>query len=176
MDLKLIGYFPKATAIPLGWTGPENVIEICSVSDCVNSSPINWIEHWLHNELGFFNTISDAESVILGDAPQFKIFAFRLLPLTFIEGSSKNLKILDFCGEQLPRNFVSLGFDVANRTLTPFFECSPLSCNLLANEIPVNQFCLIDSLQFAIDNAVSFSLSQPEPGPYFVLEVLRAKT
>ena len=52
-----------------------------------------------------------------------------------------------------------------------WFACSPLSCNYLAEHIPVNRACLIDSLNDAIAIATRFSIEQPEPGPYAIFEV-----
>jgi hypothetical protein len=43
----------------------------------------------------------------------------------------------------------------------------------MAAEVPVNQYCLIDTLEEAIAAAVRFSKEEPEPGPYYVVEVLR---
>jgi hypothetical protein len=75
--------------------------------------------------------------------------------------------------EPIPGSFVSLGFDVANKTYSPFFECSPLSCNGMAEEVPVNRSCLIETLEDAIAFAERCAREEPEPGPYYVLEVLR---
>ena len=51
-------------------------------------------------------------------------------------------------------------------------ECSPLSCNGLAAEFEINEFCLLPSLDQAVDAAERFSREQPEPGDYYVVEVL----
>jgi hypothetical protein len=74
----------------------------------------------------------------------------------------------------MPYGFMSLGFDVVNKTVSAFFECSPLSCNGMANEVAVNRFCLVEDLVEAIALADRFSRDEPEPGPYYVLDVLRA--
>jgi hypothetical protein len=52
------------------------------------------------------------------------------------------------------------------------FGCSPLSCNGMAESLPVNDFCLIDDLETALAAARRFGIEQPEPGPYLVIEVL----
>lgn len=52
------------------------------------------------------------------------------------------------------------------------FGCSPLSCNGMAEEISVNEFCLIDDLETALAAARRFGVEQPEPGPYVIVEVL----
>jgi hypothetical protein len=52
------------------------------------------------------------------------------------------------------------------------FGRSPLSCNGMAEEISVNEFCLIDGLDAAVAAARRFGVEQPEPGPYVIVEVL----
>jgi hypothetical protein len=52
------------------------------------------------------------------------------------------------------------------------FECSPLSCNSIAAEYPVNAHCLLDDLAMAVAAAEHFSIEQPEPGMYYIAEVL----
>jgi hypothetical protein len=52
------------------------------------------------------------------------------------------------------------------------FECSPLSCNAMATEMDTNEYCLFDSLEAAVAGAARFSIEQPEPGDYYVIEVL----
>ena len=173
LDLKPVGYFPKHTAVPADWSGPPHVSEICSVSTCLNAAPQGWIDHWLHNDWGFFNTRVDAGLVIPSGSRRFTIHAYRLLPVRFVHGQPERLTIEELPVEPAPAAFVSLGFDVVNKVYSAFFECSPLSCNGLAGEVPVNQFCLIDNLDRATALAERFSREEPEPGPYYVLEVLR---
>lgn len=52
------------------------------------------------------------------------------------------------------------------------FECSPLSCNSMAADYHANEFCLFPSLEAAIIGAERFSIEQPEPGDYYIVEVL----
>lgn len=169
----LAGYFPKTSAVPPNWTASDRVEEICSVSNCINSGPEGWIDKWLHNELGFFNTRSDAVAVTRDQADRFGIFAYRLLPVRYKDGKVEPLKIAELHLEPLPSSFVSLGFDAVSKSVSAFFECSPLSCNNLAAEVPVNRFCLLDTLEEAMALAERGSRGDGEPGPYYVLEVLR---
>jgi hypothetical protein len=171
--LQLIGYFPRDVTVPSGWSIAAHVNEICSVSCCINSAPDGWIDHWLHNDLGFYNTRRDARNVLPTSPGSFAIYAYRLLPVRFSNGSTESFTTAAFPVEPLPSNFVSLGFDVVSKSVSAFFECSPLSCNGMAAEVPVNQYCLIDTLEEAIAAAVRFSKEEPEPGPYYVVEVLR---
>jgi len=179
MDFALVGYFMKRTTREKDWTLPANVLEICSVSDCMNPSPPEWMDRWVHNDLGFFNTIRDARSMIADDPAQatspdgYQLFAFRLLPIRFEKEHRSLLTLPSLEIESLPTEFVSLGFDVVSKSVSAFFECSPLSCNALAEDIRVNEHCLVDTLAEAERLAVRCALEEPEPGPYYVMEVLR---
>jgi hypothetical protein len=42
----------------------------------------------------------------------------------------------------------------------------------MASEMPVNEHCLFPTLDAAIAGAVRFAAEQPEPGDYYVVEVL----
>ena len=170
-QLHLAGYFPKPAAVPDGWPAAARVDEICSVSTCLNAPPAGWIHRWLHNELGFFNTRADARAV----GPGLALFAYRLWPFRFAEGRLEALAVPHLAVEPLSADFVSLGFDAVSKSASSFFECSPLSCNTMAAEIPVNRFCLVDSRPEAAALAERFSRGNQEPGPYHVLEVLRER-
>ena len=64
MTFHFCGYFPKkATPRPEGHNLP-GVVDIASVSDCIAKGPENWIESWTFNDLGFFDDVDAAESVI----------------------------------------------------------------------------------------------------------------
>ena len=67
--------------------------------------------------------------------------------------------------ESYPRTLRNLGFG-----------CSPLSCNGMAERVPVNSYCLVDGVNDAVAGAKQFAREQPEPGPYVVIEVLHRAT
>jgi hypothetical protein len=46
----------------------------------------------------------------------------------------------------------------------------------MASMIPVNADCLIDEPDRAIETAKRFSVEQPEPGPYAVVEIFVERT
>ncbi len=176
MQLRHVGYFPKRTASPERWDPPAHVTELCSVSTCLAHAPDDWIEHWRHNELGLFNTIADAESVIPSRSPGFSVFAYSLLSEAFSQGAPRPVALPPEPPEPIPPHFVSLGFDSVSKSISAHFECSPLSCNGEFSRFPLNEFCLFPSLEAAIAAAQVWSVEQPEPGDYFVLEVFRSKS
>ncbi|MBY0589225.1 hypothetical protein K2X85_18785 [bacterium] len=74
----------------------------------------------------------------------------------------------------IANGFRILGYDVVSSSSVGLsFQHSPLSCNHMAEEIPVNRYCLIDRLENSIAVARRFSIEQPEPGTYYVVEVWR---
>lgn len=168
-----IGYFAKQTAVPDTWTYAPTVTSICSVSTCIGSAPDGWIDRWIHNDWGFFASPADARSVIPEGAHGFTLFAYRLLPRRFTADAVEPLELEPLDIAPLPPSFQCVGFDCVSRSYSAFFECSPLSCNGLASEVLVNASCLLDKLDEAIALAQRFAKGGAEPGPYYVIEVLR---
>jgi hypothetical protein len=170
------GYFAKRIEPkPEGLNAP-GVVEICSVSNCISKGPEGWIGHWLHNGLGWYNRLLDAAAVLPAhDKSTHRLFAYRIYPMFFRNGGRQALVLpADVRPEPIPDTFRSLGFDTVSRqTDAGFgFECSPLSCNAMAAECATNTHCLFGSVEDAIAGATRFSIAQPEPGDYYVIEVL----
>ncbi len=171
------GYFVKRIEVRPDWLQAANVREICSVSNCISQDPDEWVHHWLHNAFGWFNRISDAVQVVpASERAKYRLFAYRLHPEIFKRGNEVQLVVVpsDVKPDPIPDTFKSLGFDSANKSMESIlgFECSPLSCNSMALECSVNESCLFPSLEAAIAGAQQFAAEQPEPGDYYVIEVL----
>jgi hypothetical protein len=170
------GYFTKRVESKPDWLRAAAVREICSVSNCISDAPDGWVDRWVHNEFGWFNRIVDAVSAVPDDRRSgFRLFAYRLHPEVFRSYGRVALIVPpDVKPDPIPPSFQTLGFDTVSKSTRGVlgFECSPLSCNALAEEWPVNEFCLFSSLGDAIAGAVRFADEQPEPGAYFVVEVL----
>jgi hypothetical protein len=170
------GFFAKRVALKPEDLHAAGVREICSVSECISSGPEKWIELWLHNDLGWFNRIADAVRAIpAGEKSHYRLFAYRLHPEVFTKSGRVPLVIpQNVRPELISGEFRRLGFDSANKTMESVLglECSPLSCNSMADEMAVNEFCLFAELRDAIAAAERFAAEQPEPGDYYVVEVL----
>jgi hypothetical protein len=63
------------------------------------------------------------------------------------------------------------GFDVVNFTARTSPECSPLSCNYLAKDIPTNAHCLFASFDQAEKSVSGGAFNESEPGPYRIFSV-----
>ena len=170
------GFFAKRIEPKPEFLKAPGVREICSVSGCISSGPEKWIELWLHNDLGWFNRIADAGRVIPGgEEAHYRLFAYRLYPEVFTRTGRVPLVIPpNVAPEAISGDFRRLGFDSANKSMESVLglECSPLSCNSMADELAVNEFCLFAELSAAIAAAERFAAEQPEPGDYYVVEVL----
>jgi hypothetical protein len=175
MKPELIGYFAKRRTPTPAFLDAPDVIEICSVSPCIALPPDGWIEHWTHNDWFVYNSPDEARRVTTNDLEgEFAIYAYRLLPVAF-DDDVQPLEIT-VSPTPLTEEFERLGFDVASRDMTPMFECSPLSCNGMAANVPVNEYCLLSSLEEAKKFARRCAKEQPEPGTYFVIEVWRERS
>lgn len=173
MELVSAGYFPKRTLRRPDWLKVPSVEEICSVSTCMSAGPENWVGAWKHNELGWYDSPELAWTLVPALAEGFEVFAYALAPVVFVAGEQKPLAVPSLAVAVRPAAYEVIGFDAVSRSVSDFFECSPLSCNHMATEISVNRYCLIDSMRDALAAAHRFSVEQPEPGAYHVIQVWR---
>jgi hypothetical protein len=169
------GYFAKRVTPRPEWLAAPHIREIWSVSDCVAKGPEDWIDHWQHNTSTLFDTPELAASVIPPEQrPAFAIVAYRFWGRIFDEGEELEL---DDDLPSLPApdpSFERLGFDAVGRDDNNFM-CSPLSCNHAATTFQANEHCLFATLDEAIAGARAFSSGEWEPGPYYIVEVLRRR-
>lgn len=170
----LIGYFPKQIERRPSWLKAPQVELICSVSECVSSGPDDWMEPWIHTDFGTFKTEDDAWQVVPGgrENPAFELLAYRMFPAVFELGAKRERSMPSIDAQPLAAHYFKLGYDCV--VSAPYhFECSPLSCNHAAEEIPTNRYCLLDDLDEALRHAATFSdpTQDYEPGAYVVIEI-----
>jgi hypothetical protein len=175
MELRLAGYFPKRVMPRPEWLKAPQVIDVCSISECVSDGPDDWVQKWLHNALGLFDTPELALRVVPA-AAEYTMFAYRFSTVRFAKGEPEEWPWPTIAPSAPPETFQRLGFDAVSKYRDDIldFECSPLSCNGLAAEWSANSHCLFDTLEQAVEAARRFSIEQPEPGKYYVAEVLCA--
>jgi hypothetical protein len=172
----LIGYFPKCTLKRPDWLKAAGVEEVCSVSTCISKEPDGWIDRWLHNEMWVYDSPELAWSVVPKAAQGgFDLYAYQMFPVEFANGERCPFTIPPLQVQPLPVSFERLGFDAVSRHYANSFECSPLSCNSMAEHVSTNRYCLVDGSETAFRIASEFSVGGAEPGPYYVLAVWREK-
>ena len=169
----LIGYISKPVAAPPADFAPHGLREIASVSNCIVGRPDGWLTLWRHNDWFVYDSPELAREIAREcGAYDWPVLAYLVYPVEFRPEGEVPISVQS-AASPMPASFQLLGWDVANRLFAPDFECSPLSCNGLAQTVPVNEFCLVESEQEAIDLARRCAREQPEPGTYFVVEVWR---
>jgi hypothetical protein len=156
------GYLLKRVLPPPGWLKPgvSHVTAVCSVADCVNDNVLQPQEKWRHNSFGVSNTAEDLrllaceEGVETADAQLFYYTAYELElesdGWTFdTEGwrprsPAPSAAVPDCVNEPSSDALTLLGYDVV--VFGDFLEHSPLSCNSIATDVPVNEYCLFNDL------------------------------
>jgi hypothetical protein len=173
-----VGFFAKRLGGNDGWL-PSHVHEICSVSRCMATVPDDWILSWQHNKYFFFDSEAIACEIASSLAPDFDVFAYRVLPRRFDKIGETEITINAPFVQSISDNYRLIGYDAvecwqALEKGMPI-ECSPLSCNQMAEEVAVNRFCLIDDFDAALETTRRFGLETDgvEPGPYYLFEVWR---
>jgi hypothetical protein len=163
----------RKTPPPPGLKVPAHVREICSVSSCISADPPDWITAWRHNGVFLFDSPGLARSVVPATEPDlYEMHAYRVLPLLFTAAGATAWALPDLAVEPLPEDFACLGWDIVGR-FGDQFDCSPLSCNGLADAFPVNAACLLERREEALRAVASEAFAGAEPGPYVVAQVWR---
>lgn len=177
MEPTLVGYFPKHVTTRPDWLKAGRVKDVCSVSECISAGPPGWIGRWAHNGLWLFDDEQAAWGVVPGGRSnrEYRLFAYRLFPVLFDGTGREPFSIPPLCVQPLPGDYRRLGYDAVSRSCGSSFECSPLSCNHAAEQVEVNEHCLVDDAAEAFRLADLFSKEEEgyEPGPYYVVEVWR---
>jgi hypothetical protein len=173
-----VGYMYKSVSQKPDWLKTEDVTDIYSVSNCVSEDFSEWINYWKHNGYWFFdnpkiiNDLAEKNNISLKGMKLFFYYAYEKQcnlddsvwsPYEVEKSFSTNVLV--------PKILNKEGYDIVSFSCQTSAECSPLSCNHMAQEIKVNEHCLLSTFNEAkecIDNGM---LNECEPGPYRIFEV-----
>lgn len=173
------GYMYKRIAARQEWLHCSTVTKIYAVSNCLSKDFTHYIPYWKHNKYWFFNRPEDMDDIIREEEipDELKLLFYELYEKEFDEAEQAWQA---FSGEEsfgyqvkLPLQKDFLGFDIVTYSMGTTHECSPLSCNLLCQEIDVNQYCLLDDFDFAIHLSETLNIKKCEPGPYRIIAVYK---
>ena len=172
------GFIAKKIHASPDWLKADAVADIYSVSNCVSEAYCDYIPHWKHNGYWLFDSpdvireIASAGNIDVLD----KIFFFYEVyeqqfddelgawqPFGPDTAFSTNV--------QVPAEKQLEGFDVVSFYALTAPECSPLSCNHMAETIPVNEHCLLATFEEAKRLLEFKAFKDCEPGPYRIFAV-----
>lgn len=171
-----VGYMAKRSCSKPAKFVMISVDDIYSVGSCVNDDFADYIDFWRHNGWWLFDSPSIIQSVATEHSIPLegaKLFYYEAYEFEF---TGKEWRA--FSPEQsIPTEVIPAtqrvleGFDVVTFSVGNSPECSPLSCNFLADDIPTNPHCLIDTFQDAKAALDSGKFEGGEPGPYRIFAV-----
>jgi hypothetical protein len=175
------GYLAKRIFTKPDWLSAQQVIEIHSVSGCVSEAFADYVDFWKHNGFWLF----DSPEIIKGIAQEHSIdlagttlFYYEVYESEF-DGTAWRPYGADpsfITNVLVPIDKRLEGFDVVTFWNKNLPECSPLSCNHLADEIPTNPYCLLSSFNDAKKYLEEGAFNNSEPGPYRIFSVFSVKS
>jgi len=154
------------------------VIDIHAVASCMSDNFADYIEHWRHNGYWLFNRPSDMDSIPARDGvdrSRLTLFYYEVHEQEFDEDSNRWVSFepeASFPTQVArPPSARLQGFDVVSFSAGTAPECSPLSCNALADEVQVNEHCLLATFEEAVTALETGKFADCEPGPFRVFAV-----
>jgi hypothetical protein len=156
-------------------TAPQ-VIDVYSVSNCISEDFADYISYWKHNGYWLFDSpeiikkVAEENSIQLAgtslfyyEAHEMEFDGERWIPWSPEPSFPTNVA--------LPAKKQLEGFDVVCFNVRTNPECSPLSCNSMAEEVRTNAHCLFESFEEAKNNLGDGVFKDAEPGPYRIFSV-----
>ncbi len=172
------GYLAKRIASRPDSIKSDRVIDVYSLSSHVSQDFADYINYWKHNGYWLFDSpevitqLAKENSIHLEGS---KLFYYEVYDLEYVDDQTRWRSFqpeLSFkTNVTIPTRKVLEGFDVVTFYAGSTPECSPLSCNSLADEIMTNPHCLLPSLQDAINLLEGGKFAKGEPGPYRIFAV-----
>lgn len=172
------GYLYKTVAQRPAWLGANSVLAIYSISNCVSEAFVDYVEKWKHNGYWLFDSPNAMEEIASEeniDLSRCTLFFYEVFEFEF-DQEKKLWRKFEAEGSfttsvVAPSSKTFQGVDVATFWAGNLPECSPLSCNSLACEIPVNTYCLFDSFEQAKGAVDAGQFANSERGPLRVFAV-----
>jgi hypothetical protein len=159
------------------WIKSNAVTDIYSVSSCISGDFTVYVTYWRHNGFWLFNKPSDMDDIMAQEGKTrdgLKLFYYEVYEHQFDENE---MRWSSFAPEaslvtnvEKPVSARLEGYDVVSFSIgTP--ECSPLSCNSLGDDLPVNAHCLFETFREAKDALEAGKFKNSEPGPFRIFSV-----
>jgi hypothetical protein len=176
VDMIPAGYMAKRVHRRPEWLKAPHIAEIYSVSGCISEAFADYVNYWQHNGFWFFDSPASIKNVAGENSIQLE--GTSLFYYEVHEKEFDGARWQPYSPEpSLPTNVVSPprkkleGFDVVTFYARNTAECSPLSCNSMAEEIHTNVHCRFESFGEAEKSLNSGAFKDAEPGPYRIFSV-----
>jgi hypothetical protein len=173
-----VGYMYKKVVTNPDWIKTDQVEDIYSLSGHVSEDFADYINYWKHNGYWLFDSPETLQEVANNagiDLSCMTLFYYEVYEKEFDE---ETRQWLEFSAEtafttnvRQPEVKNLQGYDVATFTCHTSPECSPLSCNSLAEEVRVNQHCLFRTFEEAKESLENGIFNNSEPGPFRIFAV-----
>lgn len=173
-----VGYMAKNVSKIPDWLKVDNVTDIYSVSGCISQSFADYIKFWKHNGYWFFDNpdiikrLCHDNGIDISDSTLFYYEVYekqydkcKRLWADFKPEPSFSTNV------HIPEYKKLEGYDVVSFFVQTSPECSPLSCNNLAQNISVNQHCLLSTFEEAKSYLEFDKFDNSEPGPFRIFAV-----
>ena len=177
-EVKLIpiGYLAKRSCQKPEALNLPSVVDIYSVGSCVNDDFTDYINYWKHNGYWLFDSPEIIRTVVRDNSIDLhgtKLFYYEAHEMQFTEDGWRSFSPEpSFPTNVIPPSRKKLeGFDVVTFKAGNAPECSPLSCNGLAEKIHTNAHCLFESFDEAETSLSTGKFVGCEPGPYRIFAV-----
>jgi hypothetical protein len=173
------GYLYKQVAARPDWLGkPDLPQHIYSMSSHISRDFAEYVDLWRHNGFWLFDRPEIIEEIAaelgigLGGLTcfyyeehdlQYDMEGGRWLPVKPEEDMPTAV--------ERPVHSTLEGYDIVTFSMGNSPECSPLSCNAMAAEVPVNEKCLFDDFDDARRALESGLFRNAEPGPCRIVAV-----
>jgi hypothetical protein len=173
-----VGYMAKRVIARPEWGHVPGVTDIYSVSGCVSENFADYINFWKHNGYWFFDSpqiIAELARHNSIDLAGTELFFYEVYESEF---NADRSEWVAFEPEHSLQTDVLVpdirkleGFDVVTFSARASAECSPLSCNSLAERVQTNEHCLLPTLENAQQSLEMGAFEETEPGPYRIFAV-----
>ena len=172
------GYMLKAVARKPDWLKAPLVDDVYSVSGHVSPYFADYVQYWKHNGYWLFDSPAVMREIAREhaiDPAGAMLFYYEVFEEEFDEDAKAWAAFAPDASlptqVERPKSPRLEGYDVATFWARTSPECSPLSCNSLAEHLPVNRHCLLASLDEAKRALEGGKFDKSEPGPFRIFAV-----
>lgn len=172
------GYMLKTVAKPPGFVTSAEIVDLYSLSECVSTPFIDAFETWKHNGYWLYDSVDTIRNIVGNQGIAIDdpvLFYYELNDEAF----DADLKLWTPAlpdpawpvAVEPPASKTLQGFDVTTHFMGVRPECSPLACNNLAAEVPVNTHGLFTTAEDARAALEAGRFDDCEEGPYRIFAV-----